>query len=257
MNLTIPSLLHLFLRKLHMRIDLVRIREAYAGHPLPHSIRALSDTLDELHVPNMVCRLEFGQLFEIGGPFVIKVGEEEFPFFLVESLDRERKVIVLCSTAGRRIEIPFDNFRILWDGTTLLAEKCKEMNDPPRTGILNQAGTGISRQHVGLLAGWTECRVAVGHRAAFARHGGFPIFNKSGGYRRFAHSHCQGIVRPAPRTKVLSSWETFGLQYGFPFGRSQTFRMDFARRIVVSLFRSIACMGRIRCNESRGGIPRA
>lgn len=73
----------------------------------------------------MVCRLEFGQLFEIGGPFVVKVGEEEFPFFLVESLDRERQVIVLRSAAGRRIEISFDNFRILWDGTTLLAEKAK------------------------------------------------------------------------------------------------------------------------------------
>lgn len=130
-NRTIPSLLHLFLRKLHRRIDLVRIREAYAGHPLPHSIRALSDTLDELHVPNMVCRLEFGQLFEIGGPFVVKVGEEEFPFFLVESLDRERQVIVLRSAAGRRIEISFDNFRILWDGTTLLAEKGEEKNETP------------------------------------------------------------------------------------------------------------------------------
>ena len=123
MNRTIPSLLHLFLRKLCMRIDLLRIREAYADHPLPRSIRSLSDTLDELHVPNMVCRLEFGQLFEIEGPFVVKAGEEEYPFFLVESLDRERQVIGLRTVAGRRLEVPFDSFRALWDGTVLLAER--------------------------------------------------------------------------------------------------------------------------------------
>lgn len=108
MNRTIPYLLHLFLRKLRMRIDLLRIREAYVDHPLPHSIRSLSDTLDELHVPNMVCRLVFGQLFEIEGPFVVKAGEEEYPFFLVESLDRERQVNGLRTVAGRRLEVPFD-----------------------------------------------------------------------------------------------------------------------------------------------------
>ncbi|WP_302380297.1 vitamin K epoxide reductase family protein [uncultured Alistipes sp.] len=131
MNRTIPSLLHLFLQKLRMRIDLLRIREAYAGHPLPHSIRSLSDTLDELHVPNMVCRLEFGQLFEIEGPFVVKAGEEEYPFFLVELLDCERRVIVLRTVAGRHLEVPFDSFRTLWDGTVLLVEKSEETNETP------------------------------------------------------------------------------------------------------------------------------
>lgn len=112
-----------------MRIDLLRIREAYADHPLPRSIRSLSDTLDELHVPNMVCRLEFGQLFEIEGPFVVKAGEEEYPFFLVESLDRERQVIGLRTVAGRRLEVPFDSFRALWDGTVLLAERGEETKE--------------------------------------------------------------------------------------------------------------------------------
>ena len=112
-----------------MRIDLLRIREAYADHPLPHSIRSLSDTLDELHVSNMVCRLEFGQLFEIEGPFVVKAGEEEYPFFLVESLDRERQVIGLRTVAGRRLEVPFDSFRALWDGTVLLAERGEETKE--------------------------------------------------------------------------------------------------------------------------------
>lgn len=90
-----PLLLHLFLSRIGIRISLLRIREAYARHALPHSVRALSDTLDALRVPNMVCRLEFGQLFEIGGPFLVKAGEAEYPFLLVERLDRERQTIAL------------------------------------------------------------------------------------------------------------------------------------------------------------------
>ena len=131
-----------------MRIDLLRIREAYADHPLPRSIRSLSDTLDELHVPNMVCRLEFGQLFEIEGPFVVKAGEEEYPFFLVESLDRERQVIGLRTVAGRRLEVPFDSFRALWDGTVLLAERGEETKETSVPVYWIRQGLALSLIHI-------------------------------------------------------------------------------------------------------------
>lgn len=42
-----PSFLHYFLRRAGIRIDLLRLRAVYDRHPLPHSIRSLSDTLDE------------------------------------------------------------------------------------------------------------------------------------------------------------------------------------------------------------------
>lgn len=131
MNHTIPSLLHLLLRRLHIRIGPLRIREAYARHALPHSVRALSDTLDALRVPNMVCRLEFGQLFEIEGPFLVKAGEAEYPFLLVERLDRERQTIALRTAEGRYAELPFDAFRAVWDGTVLLAERGDETAEEP------------------------------------------------------------------------------------------------------------------------------
>ncbi|WP_148467824.1 vitamin K epoxide reductase family protein [Alistipes sp.] len=126
-----PLLLHLFLSRIGIRISLLRIREAYARHALPHSVRALSDTLDALRVPNMVCRLEFGQLFEIGGPFLVKAGEAEYPFLLVERLDRERQTIALRTAEGRYAELPFDAFRAVWDGTVLLAEKGDEIVEEP------------------------------------------------------------------------------------------------------------------------------
>ncbi len=73
MKISVPRLLHRFFRKAGIRIDLLKIQKVYSRHPLPHSLRSLSDTLDALHVSNMVCRLEFGQLFEIEGPFIAVV----------------------------------------------------------------------------------------------------------------------------------------------------------------------------------------
>ncbi len=93
-----PSFLHYFLRRAGIRIDLLRLRAVYDRHPLPHSIRSLSDTLDELCIPNMICRLEFDQLSELDGPFLVVSGNAEYPFQLVET---------------------FDRFRSAWDGSVL------------------------------------------------------------------------------------------------------------------------------------------
>ena len=47
-------LLYLLLSRVGIRISELRIRTIYERHPLPHSIRALCDTLDELRVPNRI-----------------------------------------------------------------------------------------------------------------------------------------------------------------------------------------------------------
>jgi hypothetical protein len=49
-------LLGALLRKRGIRRDALWLAAVCSRHPLPHGIRALSDTLDELQVPNMVCR---------------------------------------------------------------------------------------------------------------------------------------------------------------------------------------------------------
>ena len=116
-------LIHSHLQKTGVRINILRIKDIYDRHPLPHSIRALSDTLDELHVENMVCTLDFDQLFEIDGPFVVVAGRDEYPFYLVEKLNKEIQEITLHTCVGKRIALTFDQFRAVWDGTVLMAEK--------------------------------------------------------------------------------------------------------------------------------------
>ncbi len=81
---TVPEFLYLFLRKIKIKTNFLQIRELYSQHPLPHSFRALSDTLDKLHIEHIVCVLSFKQLFKIEGPFIAITGNKEFPFcFLV------------------------------------------------------------------------------------------------------------------------------------------------------------------------------
>lgn len=117
----IPYLIHSYLRNIGVRIDILRIKDVYGRHPLPHSIRALSDTLDELHVENLVCALDFDQLFEIEGAFIVVAGPDEYPFFLVEGVDREKREFALRSGSGKRFPLTFDQFRAVWDGTVLMA----------------------------------------------------------------------------------------------------------------------------------------
>ncbi|WP_299098747.1 hypothetical protein [uncultured Alistipes sp.] len=118
-----PSFLHYFLRRAGIRVDLLRLRAVYGRHPLPHSIRSLSDTLDELCVPNMICRLEFDQLSELDGPFLVVSGDAEYPFQLVERFDPETRTVCLRTADNRLTEVSFDRFRGAWDGSALTIDR--------------------------------------------------------------------------------------------------------------------------------------
>lgn len=118
----IPSFLHLFLRRAGIRIDELRIRALYEGHPLPHSIRALSDTLNGLYVPTRICRPTFGQLPEFERPFIVTAGTDEYPFFSVEKLDVPESTVTVRSVSGRRSKLSFERFQALWSGTVLTAK---------------------------------------------------------------------------------------------------------------------------------------
>lgn len=132
MKTPIINLIHAYFRRLGIRINALRIEEAYASHPLPHSIRSLSDTLDELQVENSVYALTFEQLFEIEGPFIVAVGREEYPFYLVEKLDKRGGILFLRTVANRSLRLTFEQFRAVWKGVTLMAEKGKNTQEDSR-----------------------------------------------------------------------------------------------------------------------------
>ena len=122
----IPRFLHLFLRRAGIRIDELRIRAVYDRHPLPHSIRSLRDTLGELHAAAELHRPAFGQLPEFERPFIVTAGTDEYPFFLVESMDVPGSTVRGRSVSGRRCELSFEQFRALWSGTLLTLRKSEK-----------------------------------------------------------------------------------------------------------------------------------
>lgn len=116
-------LLYLLLSRVGIRISELRIRTIYGRHPLPHSIRALSDTLDELRVPNRICRLQFNQFTALGKPAIVMAGRGEYPFFLVEKADEITQRILLRDASGQSSVLSFEEFRDMWDGTVLMVSK--------------------------------------------------------------------------------------------------------------------------------------
>ncbi|MCM1151121.1 MAG: hypothetical protein NC209_05900 [Alistipes sp.] len=132
----IPSFLHLFLRRAGIRIDELRIRALYGKHPLPHSIRSLRDTLDDLHVATRIDRPTFGQLPEFERPFIVTAGTDQYPFFLVERLDVPESTVSVRSVSGRRSELSFERFRALWSGTVLTAAKSETTQETNPIGYL-------------------------------------------------------------------------------------------------------------------------
>lgn len=117
--------IHDFLSLLGIRINFIRIENMYCKHPMPHSIRSISDTLDALHIPNMVCNLEFSQLCEIDGAFMVVLGNSEYPFLIVEHIDYDKHEVHIRGN-GKSTTIDIDVFKQLWTGVVLMAYKSKQ-----------------------------------------------------------------------------------------------------------------------------------
>lgn len=140
------NLIYFFLCSLKIRINFLHIQEVYNKHSLPHSIRALSDTLDELQVDNIVCQPEFHQLIKIDSPFIVVTSNNAYPFYLVEKFDKNNKIILLRSASGQKRIQTFFEFQKNWQGIVLLAEKGTNIKeDPPGIYYLKQVLWHIHR----------------------------------------------------------------------------------------------------------------
>lgn len=125
----VSAFINIFLNKINVKINILKIEDINIRQILPHSIRSLSDTLDDLHVENMVCKLSFEQLFEIEGAFIVVAGKDDYPFHIVERLDQDSGNITLYTATKRRVTLSFDQFREVWDGTVLMAEKGEQTEE--------------------------------------------------------------------------------------------------------------------------------
>lgn len=193
-------LLNTLLRKQGIQRDALRLATACSRHPLPHSIRALSDTLDELQVPNLVCKLEFEQLAEIDGAYIVAAGKTEYPFYLVEKGTGLAGSSVCGPVQVGGLRSRKSGFAAL--GTARCSwrkRRCVERDTLVR--LLVQTAAGLPRPDCSLLV----CRTV--RSAAWSRLvvetawvGGFALSGQDAWMCRFAAGDCQIVIQSASCT---------------------------------------------------------
>lgn len=86
---TITTIFEL-IRKVGRKVDLLTIEQLFEQHPLPHSMRAISDTLDKLKIENIVCHITKEQLNTVPIPFVVFIRNTPALFYIFKGFKKER-----------------------------------------------------------------------------------------------------------------------------------------------------------------------
>lgn len=122
MRLTgIITIVNRFLYRAGILIDCLRIEAVCRNHPMPHSIRMVSDALDEFRVNNIVCQIEYDQLRDLPVPSLIFLQETRSLYFIFLGLD-PRGDVCLETYDGRKVTFDKESFIKIWSGVVLIVE---------------------------------------------------------------------------------------------------------------------------------------
>lgn len=116
------DLIYRFLRLNDTFVSHLKIAAIYESHPMPHSIRSISDTLDELSIPHMVCKISQETIMSVDEPVIIVINKQHNPFFIVSKIDKKDKTIYLSDAKGNCNVISYDDFIRIWDGIILILD---------------------------------------------------------------------------------------------------------------------------------------
>lgn len=116
------DLIYKFLRCNDIYVSHLKIAAIYEHHPMPHSIRSISDTLDELSIPHMVCKISSETIMSIDEPFIVVINRQQNPFLIVSKVDKKDKTISLSDARGNSNVISYDDFICIWDGIVLILD---------------------------------------------------------------------------------------------------------------------------------------
>lgn len=115
--------LHRYFKRLGISIDSISIKDRHQRHPLPNSIRSLSDTMDDYNIPNMVCELSFDQLLEVETPFIVMLDTVKDPFCMVEKIEKNN--VTVYSPVSGISKKSVETFKKSWNGIILAGEKAE------------------------------------------------------------------------------------------------------------------------------------
>jgi ABC-type bacteriocin/lantibiotic exporter with double-glycine peptidase domain len=107
------------LKKLSFPINIKFFVDNLTQHPAYPSLRSLSDTFDEWHIPNMAVKISPIQLSEIAYPAIAycKSATDEY-YVLLESYKDEK--ITYTADGRKEITLSVEEFANIWTGIVLL-----------------------------------------------------------------------------------------------------------------------------------------
>jgi hypothetical protein len=115
-----------FIAALAIPVTRQSINDELQKHPEYNSLLAFSDVLDHWRVPNGACQLTVEQLAEVPLPFIAHLSKKEFA--VVTALN-EKQVTVSNERWNGKV-LPMEEFKKLYSGTILIAEKDVESGEP-------------------------------------------------------------------------------------------------------------------------------
>lgn len=110
-------------------MDGLSIQKQYSSHPLSHSIRAISDTLDALKIKNNVYKFDIKRLNDLPFPFITQLWKGEYPFYIIEKVDSQTNSIIVHNCSGKTSFIEIELFLKVWSGIVLKAENSDSHNN--------------------------------------------------------------------------------------------------------------------------------
>lgn len=117
---TTTRLIHHCIAEQGIYRDCSTISQIYHRHPMPNSIRSISDTLDELGVVNYVYYLNPDQLTSIVYPAIAPTTGTRASFVLIKAVSNESVTIV--GEDDKEIIVPLEDFTKIWNGYILTVD---------------------------------------------------------------------------------------------------------------------------------------
>lgn len=130
-TLPIATLLNRYLRRIGVRIDGLTLLGRLDEHPMPGSLRSVSDVLTDLGLDCTTVRLTAEELAEIPPPYLVTLRTEEDSLSMVERYDNRQ--VTLRTGHGKKTQLHTATFLALWEGIVFGAETDGAVRRAPQT----------------------------------------------------------------------------------------------------------------------------
>lgn len=114
------KLLIRYFKDIGIRVDPFDLEKKLSDHPMPNTVRCISDVMDAYNVSNIACELSREQLLELAPPYIAMIDTQKESFCIVERVSLE-KLEVYSAISGRQ-SIKQDNFIGIWKGIVIAGE---------------------------------------------------------------------------------------------------------------------------------------